>query len=190
MVTIRRQNRSSAGNNPFPGISLWLDGYDDIFSDFDPRTYEERNISDDFLYELKKVVSERDLPVEELRLLLPAAARDSTKEAVIVKRLHAFFSKSHQHVLKKIKQNRKIDIWYILIGSFFMLSASLVASLRSSNFLMHVLFVIVEPTGWFLVWSGLDGLIGGIRGRKTEQTFSERMSKSRIVFYDIPETST
>lgn len=38
-------------------ISLWIDSYDDIFSDFDPRHFSLRNISDDFLYEVKKGVN-------------------------------------------------------------------------------------------------------------------------------------
>ena len=33
-------------------MSLWINCYDDIFSDFDLRAYASRNISDDFLREL------------------------------------------------------------------------------------------------------------------------------------------
>ena len=39
-------------------ISLWLDDYADIFSDFDPRPFSQRALSDDFLNEAKKVVRE------------------------------------------------------------------------------------------------------------------------------------
>ena len=35
-------------------ISLSLDNYDDIFSDFDPRPFSQRALSDDFLIEAKK----------------------------------------------------------------------------------------------------------------------------------------
>ena len=39
-------------------VSLWLDNYDNIFSDFDPRSYAHRELSDDFLIEAKKVTHE------------------------------------------------------------------------------------------------------------------------------------
>src|SRR5690349_704077 len=41
-------------------LSIWLDTYDDIFSDFDPRPLNERALSDDFLSEARKMA--RDTP--------------------------------------------------------------------------------------------------------------------------------
>ena len=38
-------------------ISLWLDDYDDLFSDFDSRNYLKRRVSEDFLEELKSVTT-------------------------------------------------------------------------------------------------------------------------------------
>ena len=40
-------------------ISIWLETYDDIFSDFDPKAYSERVLSDDFLVEIRKVSYEK-----------------------------------------------------------------------------------------------------------------------------------
>ena len=38
--------------NPAVGaVSLWLDTYEDIFSDFDPRPYGQRALSEDFVAE-------------------------------------------------------------------------------------------------------------------------------------------
>ena len=34
-------------------LNLWLDSYDDIYSDFDSSHYLKRRISEDFLYELR-----------------------------------------------------------------------------------------------------------------------------------------
>src|SRR3989339_701864 len=52
-------------------VSMWLDGYDDIFSDFDPRPYSQRSLSDDFLSEAKKVSSGKTGDRLELRFLIP-----------------------------------------------------------------------------------------------------------------------
>ena len=36
-------------------ISILLDSYDDIFSDFDPSHYSERTLFDDFIVQSKKI---------------------------------------------------------------------------------------------------------------------------------------
>jgi hypothetical protein len=40
-------------------ISLVIESYNALFSDFDPRTSSERGISDDFLSEVKRAARER-----------------------------------------------------------------------------------------------------------------------------------
>ncbi len=40
-------------------LSIWLDIYDDIFSDFDSRPFHERALSDDFIHEAKKMAKEK-----------------------------------------------------------------------------------------------------------------------------------
>src|ERR1035437_3645551 len=72
-------------------VSIWLDGYDDIFSDFDPRPYSERSLSDDFIAEAKKVSREKLLKINELNLLIPDSKRNAEQESVIIKNLHANF---------------------------------------------------------------------------------------------------
>ena len=39
---------------PRKEISFWLDSYDDLFSDFDPRPYAQKGFSEDFLDEAKR----------------------------------------------------------------------------------------------------------------------------------------
>src|SRR3989338_1417499 len=74
-------------------ISLWLDNYDDIFSDFDPRPYSLRSLSDDFLFEAKKASRDKDANRLELRFLISQEHRDSKVEATVKKRLRDHFSK-------------------------------------------------------------------------------------------------
>lgn len=74
-------------------VSLWLDSYDDIFSDFDPRPYSQRALSDDFLEEAKKAVKEKKTGELELRLLVPHSQRDLEKEIIIKRRLREYFKK-------------------------------------------------------------------------------------------------
>ncbi|MBI4652464.1 hypothetical protein HY745_14550 [Candidatus Desantisbacteria bacterium] len=85
-------------NNPEIGrildmvqVSLQIDSYDDIFSDFDPRPFSERTLSDDFLLESKKAFREKESGRFELRFLIPIKERKLESEKIIKKRLTDHF---------------------------------------------------------------------------------------------------
>jgi len=61
-------------------LSLWLDSYDDIYSDFDSRHYYKRRISEDFLYELEREMKYKEDEASCLMLLLPNQQRDEAVE--------------------------------------------------------------------------------------------------------------
>src|SRR3989344_6408811 len=83
-------------------ISLWLDDYNDIFSDFDPRPYSERALSDDFLNASQKMFRETKTGKFELRLLIPKSLRDEKQESLIKKRLKSFFRQRENEGRNKI----------------------------------------------------------------------------------------
>ncbi|MEI7477473.1 MAG: hypothetical protein WCJ81_02910 [bacterium] len=95
-------------------MSLILDTYGDIFSSFDPRPYEERALSDDFLDECKKITDDKKIDLLELRLLIPKAQRSVVDEELIKKRLHAYFLAQYHLYYKK----KKIDMRkaYLLVS--------------------------------------------------------------------------
>src|ERR1035437_10528573 len=70
-------------------VSIWLDCYDDIFSDFDPRPYTERSLSDDFIAEAIKVSREKLVKISDFKLLIPAGKRNDEQQAIIINNLHA-----------------------------------------------------------------------------------------------------
>jgi hypothetical protein len=72
-------------------VSLWLDTYEDIFSDFDPHPYGRRALSEDFLAEARRAVRDRRDEVPELRLLVPTRIRSLEDETIIRKRLRDHF---------------------------------------------------------------------------------------------------
>src|SRR4051812_46940136 len=72
-------------------LSIWLDTYDDIFSDFDPRPYSERALSDDFINEARKMVREKPTGTIELKLLMPSELRNNETENIIINSLHSHF---------------------------------------------------------------------------------------------------
>jgi hypothetical protein len=166
-------------------IDIWLDCYDDIFSDFDSRPYTERRLSDDFVAEVNKLAGESDLPAEELKLLLPEGERDAETESIIGKRLHSYF-KDHNN--KEIVDKRKATIraCVMLVAGFaLMIGAAYTVKNRSESFLHNFLFVILEPGGWFLVWNGFDELIFSSRKRQQAVGFYTKVARSKIMFLSI-----
>ena len=163
-------------------ISLWLDDYDDIFSDFDPRYYSQRSLSDDFLSEAKKASRDKDPDKLELRLLISEQKRDSKNEAIIKKRLHEHFNK-HAHLLgKEIKNTQNKSILAAFSGLIMMLAATYIKSSAPDAFIVRFLFVLLEPAGWFVTWFALDKLFYAAEVKKAEYGFYEKMSKCEIIF--------
>jgi hypothetical protein len=163
-------------------ISIWLDEYDDIFSDFDPRPYSDRALSDDFIGELKKVCREDELIIDEMKLLIPGKNRKPENETIIIKRLHAHFRKAFAVISKRVKVARTKGIIMVFSGIIMLLIASIIANQQSTQFAMKFLLVLFEPAGWFFMWTGMDNLFFASRQSQSEMEFYTKLSKSKIVF--------
>jgi len=178
-------------------ISLVLDGYGEIFSGFDPRSYSEKALSDDFLNVCRKAArgkgeGEGEL---ELRLMLPEGERDTGLEATIRLRLDGYF---RNHLVKRertIKETKKKGRRWFAIGAVCMLVSAYLRSgsitgfmgLTESNFVFHLLIVAFEPAGWFLVWEGLAQILMGSKEHERELAFYKKLAAARIEFRSIRE---
>jgi len=163
-------------------ISIWLDDYDDIFSDFDPRPYSERILSDDFIAELKKVSREEKFDISELRLLISEKSRKEEFEPTIIKRIHTYFRNGNSYLVHRMKTMRVKAILLTFAGLILILGASYISALQTDKFYMKILFVLFEPAGWFFVWTGMDDLFFASRKRKDDLDFLLKMVKTKIVF--------
>jgi len=163
-------------------ISLLLEGYDDIFSDFDPRPYRERTISDDFLNEAQKVVHEAKSGSLEIEFLVPKKKRSLKSEKMIKERLHEHF-RLKKHELSQEKEGiRRRGIILVTSGFILMMVVSTVYSLPQTNFWLNALRAIMEPGGWFMSWYGLD-LIFYLSTRDARMLkFYNKMTHSIIQF--------
>ena len=166
-------------------ISLILDSYSDIFSDFDPRPYGERTLSDDFLAECRKAVRDKEDELE-LRLLLPKGKRNINDEIKIKKRLKDHFRKHHLEKENGIKKVKKEGVLLIFVGMVLMFFSSLLYSetFVLSNILRNVLLVVSEPGGWFLFWIGGEKLVYALREKKPNYDFYRKMNNAKIYFFE------
>lgn len=165
-------------------ISLILDTYDDIFSDFDPRPYSIRGLSDDFINEAKKALRETKPDVFELKFLIPEMQRRPGQEPLIKKRLKDYFKKQLMMLEKEMKSVRKNGVKLAIIGFILMISAALLYTLNSgSNQLWIQLLVIpIEPAGWFFVWEGFERIFNYTKEKKPDIEFYKKMNKAEISF--------
>ncbi len=164
-------------------ISLWLDDYDDIFSDFDPRPYAQRALSDDFLSEARKASRDKTSGKIELRFLVPAAKCQQAHETTIKKRLREHFKKHHDRYVKDYHVVIRQGIQFAAAGVVIMfLTTFLLLKSGEKNILLNFLIVLLEPAGWFLFWEGLNLAIFQSKSKKPEVTFYEKMAACEVVF--------
>lgn len=176
---ISREEKMREGN-----ISLILEDYGDIFSDFDPRGYSERGLSDDFLIQCRRAVKDQEYKAEgfELRLLVPKTKRSLADESKIRSRMKSHFNKHFKQEEKTMKALKTEGIIWFFIGVILITLAAYVEHYTSVNFIFNILFVILEPAGWFTAWSGLDKFFINSRENKPEFDFYRKMASCNINF--------
>ena len=162
-------------------ISLILDGYDDIFSDFDPRGYHERSLSDDFLSECKKVARDKGMKLE-LRLMVPKKLRNLKDELKIRKRLKDHF---HRHFLEKQEEIRNIKregaIWFF-VGTCLMMASAFFYG--KTEFMFRLFEVMLVPAAWFMFWEGLDKIFISSKEKEPDYHFYKKMAHCQIFFFN------
>ena len=164
-------------------VSLWLYGYDDLFSDFDPRPYSQRALSEDFLEESKKITKQKESGQLQLTFSVPEKSRDAEKEKTIKKRLRDHFKKHSDIAHDEFRKNMNFGWTFVFSGMILMfIAAYILFKLHQSTLWGSLLLVLFEPAGWFLFWGGLDTVIFKSRNIKPDLEFYEKMSKAEIDF--------
>lgn len=164
-------------------ISLILESYDDIFSDFDPRPFISRAISDDFLNEAQKVVRESEIGSFELHFLIPRKLRNKAVEESIKERLHGHFRHAETRLNTESRRYFKNGVRVAVLGFFLIFATSIVISLESLPYILaNILRSVLEPGGWFMAWYGLDHVFYLSRAKTAELAFNQKMSKAELFF--------
>ncbi len=164
-------------------INIQINSYNDIFSDFDPSAYPERTLSDDFILQAKEISKNKGGTHMLLRLLLPANQRHTPDEKLILKRLYTYFKSVHQQLKSEARKTTTRGLILILIGTITMIAASYISFIKPDKYHVHLLLVLFEPAGWFMLWVGLDHLVYSSKETKKELDFYYRMAKCEINFF-------
>ncbi|MFA6027421.1 MAG: hypothetical protein WC752_00645 [Patescibacteria group bacterium] len=163
-------------------IKIITDSYDDIFSDFDPRPFNVRELSEDFLRELKRASLQKDECGLLLTIMVPKAKRKIKEEDVIRKRIASYIGDNCKLIKRDIANFRIKGLIFLVIGLAMMMSASYIATLESKLIYIQFLFVLLEPTGWFTTWQGLEHLTDKIILKRKDLAFYRKMANCTIRF--------
>jgi len=162
-------------------VSLTLDTYDDIFSDFDPRVYSQRAISHDLLDELKRATRESKDQLH-LTFIIPREKRKWDEEELIKNRLRSHFKKHHIDMISQVKKLKYQGYGMSLLGALMIFVASIFYGSEINNLALKFILTLLEPAGWFTAWTGLEDIYYTGREIKKELHFYEKMSNSEIEF--------
>lgn len=165
-----------------PELSLWLDYYDDIYSDFDSRHYLKRRISEDFLHELRMTKKYKKERATDLLLLLPEEKRNEDSEKIIISSLKEFFTDQFQNHNDKFRTKRNSGIILLLAGFLVMTVNSYISFKGQHSLPLSVIKMVLEPAGWFLLWLGFDFLFYDLREIKKEREFFRELAEMNIHF--------
>ncbi len=163
-------------------LSISIDDYNDLFSDFDARNYNERSVSEDFSHQLKKVAEESEEEINELQFSLTTKQQNTEQETIIIKRLHEHFKNRYNHYLVKKKKEQQKGLLFFLIGSTLLFFATYLLLLQEKQLLLNALIVVLEPAGWFLSWTGLETLFNNTKWRTHELAFYAKLKKCKVHF--------
>ncbi len=163
-------------------ISLWIDNYDDIFSDFDPRPYSDRAVSDDFIQEMRRATRNTPEGGVELKFLIPAQYRNLIHEQLIKRRLKEHFRKHYHELAKEHKSIIRLGVSFTLLGIAMIVVSSYIPTLNIDSFWFNFLHILLEPGGWFVGWTGLDQLFYTLKEHRPSYMFYKKMYECEIHF--------
>jgi len=164
-------------------ITIILDNYDDIFSDFDPRPYAQRQLSEDFLRELGRRYLEDRHGRFEVRFTMPALGRDPREEALIKKRLReqfAFMARREDEIIGRIKGRGAL---YISAGIAVLLAnAYFFFVFNDESLLYQLLTILLVPAGWYGMFTGIGKLLDEPSDASEKKRLYEKFEKANYVF--------
>jgi len=160
-------------------VSLKLDKYEDIFSDFDIRPFSGRALSVDFLDEIKRATRDKGDNGIELILNVAETKRSEFHETTIKERLASHFGRHYRLLLEEKRHITRLGVSMVTMGIACMIAATFVVfSDPSRNLLLSFLVVFLEPAAWFLLWEGMDLIIFHSKKINPELEFYRRMTES------------
>jgi len=169
-------------------ISIAIDTYDDIFSDFDPRDILDRDLSEDFINELRHRHRQSLKGKYDVVLVAPKSIEDAAVEKKIVSRLNRYFHQKYLRYNKSIKDLRIRGALYVFLGMLLLASMTLLGYYgKLDKLTLELMGIIFMPLGWFGIWEGFSKMIEIPFKLNSDSQVYRRLSKASYKFEYIGE---
>jgi hypothetical protein len=169
-------------------ISIAIDTWDDIYSDFDPRALNERLLSEDFLAELKKRRRETRRGSYRVSIYAPVALKDDKTEKTVIQRLKQHFKYWSLQRQKELNRIRARGIIFVIMGIAFLGFLTLVTFFKFFSALtIEILGIILMPLGWFGIWEGFSKIVDTSPIFLQEEILFTKLSKADYRFIFLEE---
>ncbi|MFH1622295.1 MAG: hypothetical protein ABIA97_04150 [Candidatus Omnitrophota bacterium] len=169
-------------------IDIAIDTWNDIFSDFDPRPLNERILSEDFIFELRRRYRESRKGDFVVTIYAPAALKETKSENIVIQRLKKHFRHRFLQRQKEIIRIRIRGIIFVLMGICFLTFLTLLAYFKIiSNLAIEILGIVVMPLGWFGIWEGFSKIVDTSPKYLKEETLFNKLSKAQYNIKFIEE---
>ncbi len=169
-------------------ISLALDSYDDIFSDFDESSYSKRIISDDFTREIEKRYNENRKGEFEVVFSLPQKVRSAKIEGMVKKRIKDHYKSKLKEVEDKVKKMKNTGVSRIALGIFLSLvEVAIRLNAVNSSIFVETLEILLIPAAWFSVWTGYEHFFDGPKEFVERGEFYRKFEKAEYKFVSEEE---
>lgn len=163
-------------------ISIAIDFYDDIFSDFDPRPFAQRELSKDFLAELEVRHMEKRKGQIEVRFFIPAIERDAKIEAIIKKRLREHFEEEHKRLFEDIARGQKRGLLYCAIGFVLLFLELATSNYDPQSFLQKTVGILLVPAGWYGMFTGIEKIVETEDRLRPRREMVQKFIKCNYIF--------
>ncbi len=169
-------------------ISIAIDTWDDIFSDFDPRPLSIRALSEDFIAELKKRYRETRKGAFLVTIYAPILLKDPESEKAVIQRLKKHFKHRSMQRQKELNRIRRRGFIFVLMGicSLGFLTISTYFQLFK-EITIEILGIIFMPLGWFGIWEGFSKIIDTSPMFIQEEILFNKLSKANYQFKYVEE---
>ena len=169
-------------------ISIAIDTYDDIFSDFDPRDILDRDLSEDFINELGHRHRQSPKGKYDVVLVAPKAIEDPAAEKKIISRLNRYFHQKYLRYKKTIDDLRVRGGIYVVFGMMLLAALTFLAYYQKLDKLtLELVGIIFMPLGWFGIWEGFSKMIDIPFKLNNDTQVYKRLSKASYKFEHIGE---
>jgi hypothetical protein len=169
-------------------ISIAIDTYDDIFSDFDPRDISQRDLSEDFIIELTRRHRQDMKGKYDVVLVAPRSIEDTAAEKKIISRLNRYFHQKYRRYVKSINELRLRGSIYIALGMAFLLALALLTYYKKLDILMlEIIGIVFMPLGWFGIWEGFSKIVDLPFKLESDTQVYKKLSRAAYKFEYIGE---